>query len=80
MKKQAQAMASLGTQVKDLKGAVGDVEPLKRDVQALITLQKQRYLEVLQQQQRAATTVSAPEVILQYPNPKNAKTPEKAKQ
>jgi hypothetical protein len=80
MKKQAQAMASLGTQVKDLKGAVGDVEPLKRDVQALITLQKQRYLEALQQQQRAATTASAPEVILQYPNPKNAKTPEKAKQ
>ena len=80
MKKQAQAMASLGTQVKDLKGAVGDVEPLKRDVQALITLQKQRYLEALQQQQRAATTASAPEVILQYPNPKNAKAPEKAKQ
>ncbi|MDX1329233.1 MAG: hypothetical protein R3317_01200 [Burkholderiaceae bacterium] len=80
MKKQAQAMASLGSQVKDLKGAVGDVEPLKRDVQALITLQKQRYLEALQQQQRAASTASAPEVILQYPNPKNAKTPEKAKQ
>ena len=80
MKKQAQAMASLGTQVKDLKGAVGDVEPLNRDVQALITLQKQRYLEALQQQQRTATTASAPEVILQYPNPKNAKTPEKAKQ
>ena len=80
MKKQAQAMASLGTQVKDLKGAVGDVEPLKRDVQALITLQKQRYLEALQQQQRTATTASAPDVILQYPNPKNAKTPEKAKQ
>ena len=80
MKKQAQAMASLGSQVKDLKGAVGDVEPLKRDVQALITLQKQRYLEALQQQQRSATTASAPEVILQYPNPKNAKTPEKAKQ
>ena len=80
MKKQAQAMASLGTQVKDLKGAVGDVEPLKRDVQALITLQKQRYLEALQQQQRAATTASAPEVILQYPNHKNAKTPENSKQ
>ena len=80
MKKQAQAMASLGTQVKDLKGAVGDVEPLKRDVQALITLQKQRYVEALQQQQRGAATASAPEVILQYPNPKSAKTPEKAKQ
>jgi len=46
----------------------------------LITLQKQRYLEALQQQQRTATTASVPEVILQYPNPKNAKTPEKAKQ
>lgn len=80
MKKQAQAMAALGNQVKSLSGAVGDVEPLKRDVQALITLQKQRYLEALQQQQRAVPASMAPEVILQYPNPKNAKTPEKAKQ
>ena len=80
MKKQAQAMASLGGQVKDLKGAVGDVEPLKRDVQALITLQKQRYLEALQQQQRAAAATSNPEVVLQYPNPKTAKAAEKAKQ
>ncbi len=50
LKRQAGALASLGTEVKSLKGAVGQVEPLKRDVQALITLQKQRYLEALQQQ------------------------------
>lgn len=78
MKKQASAMASLGGQVKSLAGSVGDVAPLKRDVQALVTLQRQRYLEALQQQR--AGTGSAAEVIVQFPNPKAVKTPEKATQ
>ena len=80
MKKQASAMASLGGQVKSLAGSVGDVAPLKRDVQALVTLQRQRYLEALQQQQQRAGTGSAAEVIVQFPNPKAVKTPEKATQ
>jgi hypothetical protein len=80
MKKQASAMASLGGQVKSLAGSVGDVAPLKRDVQALVTLQRQRYLEALQQQQQRASTGSAAEVIVQFPNPKAVKTPEKATQ
>jgi len=71
-------MASLGGQVKSLAGSVGDVAPLKRDVQALVTLQRQRYLEALQQQR--AGTGSAAEVIVQFPNPKAVKTPEKATQ
>ena len=54
--------------------------PLKRDVQALVTLQRQRYLEALQQQQQRAGTGSAAEVIVQFPNPKAVKTPEKATQ
>ena len=80
LQQQAKAVQTLGEEVKELKSGMSNVSALKRDVQALITLQKQRYLEALQQQQRSATTASAPEVILQYPNPKNAKTPEKAKQ
>ena len=80
MKKQASAMASLGGQVKSLAGSVGDVAPLKRDVQALVTLQRQRYLEALQQQQQRSSTGSAAEVIVQFPNPKAVKTPEKATQ
>lgn len=48
MQAQANAVQSLGNEVKALKGAVGNVEGLKRDVEALVTLQKERYLEALQ--------------------------------
>jgi hypothetical protein len=63
LKKQAGAIQSLGKEVSALKGVVGDVDPLKRDVQALITLQKQRYLEALQQQNSA----TARDQALTYP-------------
>ena len=65
LKSQAGALQSLGKEVKALKGAVGEVEPLKRDVQALITLQKQRYLEALQQQ----NSTSRRDQALTYPRP-----------
>ncbi len=45
---QAGAVQALGTEVKALKGAVGNVDKLNRDVEALVTLQKERYLETLQ--------------------------------
>lgn len=45
---QANAVQSLGNEVKSLKSAVGNVDGLKRDVEALVTLQKERYLETLQ--------------------------------
>jgi hypothetical protein len=38
----------LGNEVKSLKSSVGNVDGLKRDVEALVTLQKERYLETLQ--------------------------------
>ena len=45
---QANAVQSLGNEVKSLKSAVGNVDGLKRDVEALVTLQKERYLETVQ--------------------------------
>jgi hypothetical protein len=45
---QANAVQSLGNEVKSLKSAVGNVDSLKRDVEALVTLQKERYLETVQ--------------------------------
>jgi hypothetical protein len=48
LQSQAGAVQSLGNDVKALKGAVGNVDKLNSDVQALVTLQKERYLETLQ--------------------------------
>jgi hypothetical protein len=45
---QANAVQSLGNEVKSLKSAVGNVDGLKRDVEALVTLQKERYMETVQ--------------------------------
>ena len=74
---QAKAVASLGAQVKSLKGTVGDVNELKKDVSALVTLQRERYLEALQAQQRAAeaqqrqSQPTAPATV-QFPRRKEA--------
>jgi methyl-accepting chemotaxis protein len=69
---QASAVQSLGNEVKALKGAVGNVDKLNRDVEALVTLQKERYLETLQKSSTAATRERA----VQFPraNPANAST------
>ena len=48
LQSQASAVQTLGNEVKALKGAVGNVDKLNRDVEALVTLQKERYLETLQ--------------------------------
>jgi methyl-accepting chemotaxis protein len=48
LQSQANAVQSLGSEVKSLKSAVGNVDGLKRDVEALVTLQKERYLETVQ--------------------------------
>ena len=60
---QANAVQSLGGELKSLKTAVGNVDSLKRDVESLITLQKERYLEALQKNNASA----AKERALQYP-------------
>jgi DNA repair exonuclease SbcCD ATPase subunit len=48
LQSQANAVQALGSEVKSLKSAVGNVDGLKRDVEALVTLQKERYLETVQ--------------------------------
>ena len=63
LQSQANAVQSLGNEVKALKGSVGNVDGLKRDVEALVTLQRERYLEALQKN----NATSAKERALQYP-------------
>lgn len=62
---QANAVQSLGGEVKSLKAAVGNVDSLKRDVESLITLQKERYLEALQKNNANAN--AAKDKSLQWP-------------
>ncbi len=56
---QATAVQALGRDVQALKGAVGNVDKLNRDVQALVTLQRERYLEAMQKNAPAAPTAPA---------------------
>jgi hypothetical protein len=75
LQSQAGAVQSLGNEVKALKGAVGNVDKLNRDVEALVTLQKERYLETLQK--NSANTNR--ERAVQFPrvNPATSTTPTK---
>jgi prefoldin subunit 5 len=66
---QANAVQSLGNEVKSLKSAVGNVDGLKRDVEALVTLQKERYLETVQKN----NTNSSRERAVQFPRYGGAK-------
>jgi uncharacterized phage infection (PIP) family protein YhgE len=71
MQAQAAAVQALGRDVQSLKGAVGNVDKLNRDVQALVTLQRERYLEAMQRN-AASTSASAAaererERSVQYP-------------
>lgn len=54
LQSQAGAVQTLGNEVKALKSAVGGVDKLNRDVEALVTLQKERYLETLQKNNASA--------------------------
>jgi hypothetical protein len=62
---QAAAVNSLGEEVKALKGSIGEIAGVKRDVQALVTLQRERFLEILQKQGQTATDAGA----LRFPRP-----------
>ncbi|UVW35143.1 hypothetical protein NYF23_00715 [SAR92 clade bacterium H455] len=46
----AESVSALGKQMKSLEGQVGSVKQLNADVEALITLERENYLEVLQRQ------------------------------
>lgn len=51
---QAVAVRNLSNELSALKGSVANVDKLNRDVQALVTLQRERYLEALQKNNAAA--------------------------
>jgi DNA repair exonuclease SbcCD ATPase subunit len=51
---QAAAVKSLSAQVGSMGGRVGDVGKLKKEVEAMVTLQRERYLETLQKGVQAA--------------------------
>jgi hypothetical protein len=58
-----ESVGALGKQVKSLEGQVGNVKQLNADVEALITLEREKYLEVLQRQvalEEARQTESVP--------------------
>jgi hypothetical protein len=74
---QANAVQSLGNEVKSLKSAVGNVDGLKRDVEALVTLQKERYLETVQKNNATSSrerAVQFPRYTAPKPNEANAQT------
>jgi prefoldin subunit 5 len=56
---QANAVRGLGAEVKALQGSLGEVSAVKRDVEALVTLQRERFLEALQKQGQTANDVAA---------------------
>jgi len=66
---QAGAVQALGSEVKALKGAVGNVDKLNRDVEALVTLQKERYLETIQKN----NSTQSREKAVQFPRVSPAK-------
>jgi hypothetical protein len=66
---QASAVQALGSEVKALKGAVGNVDKLNRDVEALVTLQKERYLENIQK----SNSSQSREKAVQFPRVAPAK-------
>lgn len=66
----AKSVQGLAGQVSALRNQLASVTELNADVEALVTLQRERYYELLQAQSRASqveTTVE--EVLIQYPNP-----------
>jgi hypothetical protein len=71
----AKSMQGLAGQMSALRKQISSVSELNKDVEALVTLQRERYYELLQAQ--AATTKNAAkgdsekaeEVLIRYPNP-----------
>ena len=71
----AKSMQGLAGQMGALRNQISSVAELNKDVEALVTLQRERYYELLQAQQAVTRNVAAgtseqpEEVLIQYPNP-----------
>jgi hypothetical protein len=72
---QSKAVQDLSKELQSLKAGLGQVDGLKKDVEALVTLQRERYLEALQKNQAAAK--NSPDRVLQYPRPSATSEPGK---
>lgn len=72
LQQQAKAVQTLGDEVKGLKSDMSNVSALKRDVNALVVLQKDRMIEQLQKPQAAVQVAKPKDQPLQYPRPKAA--------
>ena len=73
----AKSMQGLAGQISSLKGQISGVGELNKDVEALVTLQRERYYELLQAQQPKSPGATGGEidkkdsVIVRYPNPES---------
>ena len=71
----AKSMQGLAGQMSSLRKQISSVSELNKDVEALVTLQRERYYELLQAQAKATTVQGVSEdsqpdkVIIRYPNP-----------
>ena len=72
----AKSMQGVAGQMSALRKQISSVSELNKDVEALVTLQRERYYELLQAQQASATPNAAnsssqqvEEVLIRYPNP-----------
>lgn len=72
---QAGAVTALGRDVQTLQQSVASVPALRKDIETLVTLQRERYLEQLQKQTEASRKpppVVRPPALPQYPRQSNA--------
>ena len=71
----AKSMQGLAGQMSALRKQISSVSELNKDVEALVTLQRERYYELLQAQATATQNATkggsekAEEVLIRYPNP-----------
>ena len=71
----AKSMQGLAGQMSALRKQISSVSELNKDVEALVTLQRERYYELLQAQAAATQNSTkggsekAEEVLIRYPNP-----------
>ena len=65
-------MQGLAGQVSSLRKQISGVDELNKDVQALVTLQRERYYELLQSQaQKVSAAETSEKVLIQCPNPEH---------
>lgn len=67
LQQQANALKSLSTQMQNLQGAVGETGGLKREMEAIAKLQRERQSSEINANNQAAASVKQRERMVQYP-------------